>query len=613
MDPLYVVIIAVAASAVVAAILIMVTKRVGAAGTMPGDVDGRVQQLEGELARLRDARSELDRRLAAEEQKAARVPALEGEISERELALDTLRKEKAVVDRDLATATEAASQTRDALNRMQARVTELDGQIRDAAERTEVIRKEKATLEDELATRREAVRQHAGILADLKGRLEESEKARADLQTRFEAVKDAKAAQEKAAGETAARLQEKTEAALVQRKDLEQTQADLKATKAEAAELQARHAKLQETLSQEMKQADARLALLQEAREQLGQQFRVLAEDVMKSHGETFTKQNKEQLDGLLTPLKDKLTEFQQGLQTAQTDSAKERATLAEQIRSLTETSLHMSQETQNLTRALKGKAQTQGAWGEMILSTILERSGLRKGEEYITQESHSADDGTRLRPDVVVNLPNSERLIIDAKVSLTAFNEYVNAEDDAERAACMARHLTSVRTHIRTLAGKEYQNTTGNTVDFVVMFVPIEGALAAALQEDPSLTTAAAEAHVAIATPSTLMMALRTVGSLWQIEKRNQNAEAIARRAGLLYDKFHGFVGDMQKLGSRLGQARESYEEAMGKLTLGRGNIIGQIEQLKGMGAKTAKSLPAELLGDEELAALPAPEVVDA
>jgi len=581
-----------------------------AAGVVTGDVDGRIRQLEAELATLRDAKAELDRRLAAEEQKVARIPTLEAALAEKTALADSLRDAKSTAERDLATATEATSQTKEALGRGLAKVTELEGQLRDAGARADAIREEKAKLEDELSTKREAVRQNDAAMADLRVRLDDVEKARADLQRRLDTMKDEKAALEKTVGETAARLQEKTESADTQRKNLEKSQADLAATKSELADQQARQARLQETLDQEMKQADAKLALLQEARDQMSQQFKVLAEEVMKNHGETFSKQNKAQLDGILSPLKDKLTEFQQGLQSAQTETTKERATLAEQIRKLTETSVTMTQETHNLTRALKGKAQTQGAWGEMILATILERSGLRKGEEYVTQESHSADDGSRLRPDVVVNLPNAERIIVDSKVSLTAFEAYVNAENDDERGASLAKHLASLRAHIKNLSAKEYQNATGNGLDFVIMFVPIEGALAVALQEDPALTAVAAEAHVAIATPTTLMMALRTVGSLWQVERRNQNAEAIADRAGKLYDKFVGFVTDMQSLGKRLGQARETYEDAMGKLSTGRGNLIGQVENLKGMGAKTAKALPSELLADEEPMALSAPEV---
>jgi DNA recombination protein RmuC len=338
-------------------------------------------------------------------------------------------------------------------------------------------------------------------------------------------------------------------------------------------------------------------------------EFKVLADSIMVSHGETFTKQNKEQVEGILAPLREKLSEFQKGLDTAHTESIKERATLAEQIRSLTETSAKMTGETQNLTRALKGKAQTQGAWGEMILSTILEKSGLREGEEYIKQASHIGEDGARLRPDVIVNLPGGQKVVLDAKVSLKAFEEFVNAPSDVERAAALTRHIVSVRAHIKELSAKDYHSAVGSDLDYVVMFVPIEGALAVALQEEPNLTSLAAEANVAIATPTTLMIALRTIANVWQVERRNRNAEEIASRAGKIYDKFVGFLGDMDDLGGRIDKAKESFQDAMGKLSGGRGNILRQVEQLKSLGAKTSKSIPGALLDDDTQEALPAPD----
>ena len=367
----------------------------------------------------------------------------------------------------------------------------------------------------------------------------------------------------------------------------------------ELSELNARHAKLTETLAQERKQAEEKLALLNEARDQMKAEFKVLADEVMKGHGETFKKQNKEQIDLLLTPLSERITEFKTALHTAHTESNKERITLAEQIRNLTATSTQMMTETTNLTRALKGEAQTQGAWGEMLLESILEKSGLRAGEEYSRQEAHLGTDGGRPRTDVIVNLPNGQRVVIDSKVSLTAFESYVKAEDETESAYHLKAHLASLRTHIKGLSGKEYHTVAGSELDYVIMFVPIEGALAAALQEDSALTAFAVENNVPIATPTTLMIALRTIANLWQVERRNRNADEIAKRAGMLYDKFVGFVSNLEKLGVQLDRAKESYDESLKQLKTGRGNIVSQVEQLKIMGAKTSKSLPAALLDD--------------
>lgn len=354
---------------------------------------------------------------------------------------------------------------------------------------------------------------------------------------------------------------------------------------------------LRETLANEKRSSAEKIALLAQAREDMKLEFHALAQGVMTQHSEAFTKQNKEQIDTVLTPLREKLVEFQLGLTNAHTETAKDRAALAEQIRNLSQTSATMTAETTNLTRALRGKTQTQGAWGEMILATILEKSGLREGEEYNAQETSIGEDGQRLRPDVIVNLPGGQHLVIDAKVSLTAFEAHVNAESDGERVLHLASHIVSLKNHIRTLAGKQYQSQVRSAVDYVVMFVPIEGALAVALQEDPELTNFAVSQNVAIATPTTLMIALRTAATVWRVERQNRNAEKIADRAGKLYDKFVGFTQDMTGIKRAIGQANDAYDEAMLKLSAGRGNIVAQVETLKKLGAKTGKMMPAALL----------------
>jgi DNA recombination protein RmuC len=604
--------IAVLVAALVASVVVLLVRRPGSSGA--GWDVSRIQLLEADLLALREAKADAERRLAVSEERASRVPTLEGTLAEKNVLIDQLRDGRASAERDLAAMTEAVKQTREALGRALARSSELDAQLKETSERADFVRNERFKLEEELSKTEEAARHNAVTLVELRQRLESAEKISADLQLRLGAIQEEKAALGRSGAESATLLNQKVEALERQHRELDETSTALRATRGELASLREAHVRLQETLDQEMRKSAEKLLLLQEAKEQMSQQFKVLAEEVMKNHGETFSKQNREQLDGLLTPVREKLTEFQQGLQAAHTESAKERATLGEQIRALTETSAKMSNETQNLTRALKGKAQTQGAWGEMILSTILERSGLRKGEEYLQQETHLTEEGGRLRPDVIINLPNAEQLVIDSKVSLTAFEGFVNAEDDAERASCLARHLASVRGHIKILARKEYQQATGSGLNFVIMFVPVEGALAVALQEDPAITAMAAESHVAIATPTTLMMALRTVASLWQVERRNLNAEAIAKRAGLIYDKFVGFIGDMETLGGRLRQAQQSYDDAFNKLKLGQGNLVGQVGELKKMGAKTVKALPATVTGDinqpttvPEVKALPA------
>lgn len=349
-------------------------------------------------------------------------------------------------------------------------------------------------------------------------------------------------------------------------------------------------ATLRETLRQVEKQAG-------EARNQLTQQFKLLGDEIMKQHGESFAKQNKEQIDGILMPLRDRLVEFQDRIGQVQVETVAARESLKEQIRGLSEESAQVRNEAHNLTQALKGKAPTQGAWGEMVLETVLNHSGLRNGEEYTVQETYWNEHGSRLRPDVVVKLPGGRRVVIDAKVSLTAYEAYVTAEHETDRSSHLSHHADSVRSHIKTLSEREYAQVASSGLDFVIMFVPIEGALAAALQEDPELIVLAAKRNVAIATPTTLTIALKTVANVWQVEHRNTNAKAIAEQAGKIYDKFVGFIGDMRDMGSRLNNAQESYRGAMAKLSDGKGNLVRRLEQLKEMGATTGKSLPEDML----------------
>lgn len=456
---------------------------------------------------------------------------------------------------------------------------------------------ENARLARELAVERERSEARAEALREYEARLAESQR-RLDGQ----AAAHAGLLAERAALEArAARLEAEGGAlreALAQREgECAERAAEVARLQGSLSELAARYSRLEETLAQERRQAEEKLALLERARETMQREFRVLAEEVMRQHGETFSRQNREQIEGLLSPLREKLGEFQQSLQAAHTESEKERAGLREQIRLLSETSARMSRETENLTRALKGKVQTQGAWGEMLLAHILERSGLREGEEYEVQVAMQDEEGGRLRPDVIVRLPNNQRLVIDSKVSLVAFEAYVNAESEAERAAALARHCESMRRHIEGLAARGYARAVGEGPDYVIMFVPIEGALAAALERDPALTARAAECNVAIATPTTLMIALRTVANVWQVERRNRNAEEIALRAGRAYDKFVGFMEDMKKLGERLEQAQRSYQGAWSKLAEGRGSLTRQLEDLREMGARPKKRLSPALL----------------
>lgn len=376
-------------------------------------------------------------------------------------------------------------------------------------------------------------------------------------------------------------------------RDREKALDQLDSERDRSAGLQAEIAAMRTRLDEQARQNEANLKRFTDARQQMTDEFKAIAGDVLRSHSETFTKQNREQVDVLLKPLQEKIGEFHKGL-------IEDRSAMSERIRALAESNLQITTEAQNLTRALKGNSQTQGAWGEMILSTILEQSGLREGEQYITQKSHNGEDGQRLRTDVEINMPNGDVLVIDSKVSLTAFEAYVNSAEE-DRDQHLRAHIASVRTHITTLGDKGYNRAARSSLDYVMMFVPIESALATAIQREPKLVEFGMSKGVMLTTPTTLMTVLRTVRNVWDIEKRHQNAEEIAERAGALFDKVSGFLATMDQVGEAIDKSQRAYTKARDQLTSGRGNVVRQVEMLRDLGAKTSKPLPTGWEGQNE------------
>lgn len=358
--------------------------------------------------------------------------------------------------------------------------------------------------------------------------------------------------------------------------------------------------RLQAEMKATQEASEDKIRMLSELRKDMEIKFKDLAAQALALQGEQFSKSNIERLKATLTPLKEHVGHFEQELKAVYKAANADRAALQAEINRLSQRSETISREAINLTRALKSDQQKQGAWGEMILESILERSGLREGVEYETQAHRVNDKGERIRPDVVVNLPGGKTLVIDSKVSLVAYTDAVNAESEEEAKSARKRHVESIKQHIVNLAGKAYQNAEDSTVDYVILFVPIEGALSEALRAEGQITEYAIARNVTIATPTTLMMALKTIANVWAAERRNQNAEAIARRAGLLYDKVAGFVDNMQDLGKRLNQAQSAYQDAFGQLSQGRGNMLSQVEHLKMLGAKTVKSISADFENEE-------------
>ncbi len=370
--------------------------------------------------------------------------------------------------------------------------------------------------------------------------------------------------------------------------------------------LHAEIASLTRELENERARTAEKVALLSEVREDMQAKFRELADAALKTQSEAFSTASFARLEATLTPLKEHVGHFEKELRTVHQETARDRERLKAEIAALSKRSEEVSHEAMALTRALKGDRQKQGAWGEMILETILERSGLREGEEYETQAARSGSEGERLRPDVVVRIPGDRTLVIDSKVSLTDYAAAVNTEDPDEAAHHRRRHVAALRAHINGLAGKGYHLAEDATVDYVIMFIPIEGALSEALREDGGLTAHALERHITIATPTTLMMALRTVAHVWAVERRNRNAEAIADRAGRLYDKLVGFLDNMETVGKRLEQAQTAYGDALGQLSRGRGNLLSQVEALKTLGAKASKSIGVAFEEDDATRELP-------
>ncbi|MDO8207825.1 MAG: DNA recombination protein RmuC [Gallionella sp.] len=355
---------------------------------------------------------------------------------------------------------------------------------------------------------------------------------------------------------------------------------------------------LSTSLTAERDKASENLAVLNNAREELSNQFKVLANEILEDKTKRFTEQNQTNISQLLEPLKVKITEFQGQVHEVYVQEGKDRSALTEQVKQLMLLNNQLSKDAHNLTSALKGQTKTQGNWGELILERVLEASGLRKGHEYDVQESHTRADGTRAQPDVVVHLPEDKHLIIDAKVSLNAYEEYANTETDHQRDAAMRRHLESVRSHIKELSEKNYQQLYGlKSLDFVLMFIPIEPAFMLAISHDSDLWQDAWRRNVLLVSPSTLLFVVRTVAHLWRQEQQNRNAQEIANRGAELYDKLAGFVEDLEGLGVKLQQAQRAYDGAYNKFAGGRGNVIRQAEMLKELGVKPTKQLPQKMI----------------
>lgn len=336
---------------------------------------------------------------------------------------------------------------------------------------------------------------------------------------------------------------------------------------------------------------------VEKLQEKFTKEFENLANKILEEKSVRFTERNEKNIKDILTPLNEKIQLFERKVEESQKENISIHSALKEQLSNLQTQNLKITQEAENLTKALKGDSKMQGNWGELVLERVLEKSGLEKDREYTVQQSFTRADGSRVLPDVIIHLPDGKKMVVDSKVSLTDYERYVNADEEL-RGKYLKDHINSLRRHVDQLSAKKYEDLYEmESPDFVLMFVPIEPAFAIAINQDNSLYNKAFEQNIVIVTPSTLLATLRTIDSMWNNEKQQRNAIEIARQAGALYDKFEGFVGDLTKVGKKMDEAKTEYKGAMGKLFEGRGNIITSIEKLKRMGAKAKKSIPDPIL----------------
>lgn len=480
-------------------------------------------------------------------------------------------------------------------------------------------------IDSEKALLSEKLRMQIQASEDLRGRLEQSEgraqhyqslsadlsSAKASLEARIQRIpalerelEEIKAIQVDLQNdfrkESAALAQAVEKGLQVEKMETEKSRKEqqIQSLQDQAALSKAEIAELRTVLGEERKQADEKIALLNEAREQLKSQFQNLAQQIFEERGRVFAEQNKTNIDHLISPLRDQIGDFKKRVEDVYDKESRDRAALQSEIHHLKELNQRISKEALNLTRALKGDSKARGNWGEVILERVLEASGLQKGREYDVQVSLKDTAGKRYQPDVIVRLPQGKDVVVDAKVSLNDYETYYSAEDPAEKETALKSHIEALRTHIRSLASKSYEELEGvRSLDFVLMFVPIEAAFLVAVERDRDLFSEAFEKNIMVVSPSTLLVTLRTIQNIWRNEYQNRYAIEIAKKAGALYDKFVGFVEALTEVGEQLDKAKTAHQLAADRLVSGRGNLIRRTGELKALGVKASKELSPNLI----------------
>ncbi len=377
-----------------------------------------------------------------------------------------------------------------------------------------------------------------------------------------------------------------------------QTRSELEEERARNTDLNARMARAEVEYKNLREKLETQKSELEELQKKFTTEFENIAHKILKQNTREFSEASQKNMGDLLNPLKEKILNFEKKVEDTYQKGLKDQTDLRAELKKLFDLNARISEEANNLTKALKSDSKKQGNWGEIILERVLERSGLIKGEEYETQVTARGENGEMLRPDVIVKLPEDKHIIIDSKVSLVAYEAYASADEESQRETFLRQHIESIKSHVKQLSEKNYQHAgLFDTPDFVLLFMPIEPAFSSAIQADISLFNFAWEKQIVIVSPSTLLATLRTVASIWKHEKQTQNALEIARQGGALYDKFVGFLKNLEEIGTHIGRLGKSYEDAKNKLVEGRGNLIRQVESLKTLGAKTSKSIPENYL----------------
>jgi DNA recombination protein RmuC len=563
-------------------------------------------QLEAIQRQANNLREELDTArdgMAKLEERSSRVPTLEAEKSALERKLESLNE-------DLS----AANQHKVALQTQAERIPGLEKQVADLGQEREQLKRDLAELGKTHSARvaSHEAEQAAHALAVEEVRTAKAAQAAAESEvTRLkDGLSELRELSQAQISRLDAELKAEREAHGLVRTTLAEVELARATATADVSRLENELTELRTRFVEESKAAAAQQQMLLQAKDTLSDQFKTLANDILEEKSKRFTEQNQLSLGQLLDPLKTQLHEFKGKVEEVYIQEGKERTALSEQVRMLAGLNQTLSQEAKNLTLALKGNAKTQGSWGELVLERVLEVSGLRKGAEYLVQESVHREDGSRAQADVVINLPEERSLVVDAKVSLVAYEAYASAESEDAREAEVKRHLASVRAHIQGLSSKKYQELYGiKSLDFVLMFVPVEPAFMLAVTHDNGLFMDAWNKNVLLVSPSTLLFVVRTVAHLWRQEAQSRNAQEIAKRGGELYNKLFGFVTDLELVGKRLNSAREAYDDAYKKFATGSGNAIRQAEMLCELGVKPTKRLPSALVekasGDDNLVGL--------